>query len=85
MFREQNRITDMLAKEGRRSEHFERESIFIVPPLFVQNQWSTYNLGTSTTRKVIFGKTSYTGQDVALNSCVNPNMLPCSLSYHGLL
>lgn len=80
IFREQNRVANQMAKEGREKGNFCDVSIFEVPLMFMRDYYTTDILGTTAIRKVRNNSSFYASRDVAQNSLfVTTNML-CNLT-----
>lgn len=54
VFREQNQVADILAKEGAKKEDVSNTTIFVVPLAFVEQKLVADTLGTSHARKTNF-------------------------------
>ncbi|KAG5575602.1 hypothetical protein H5410_055736 [Solanum commersonii] len=53
VYREQNRVDDVMAKEGMKKQHFDNVEVFFVPPVIVQKMVEADTPGTIYGRDVV--------------------------------
>lgn len=61
MFKKQNQVADLMAKEGLKYNHYDYTRIFIHPPSLVQEILLANEMGTSYVRGKTIPNISYSG------------------------